>query len=254
MTSSEVYKSDQPLIRPRIGLLEDSDPEASALQEVLSANGFDVVRQSSGTKMLEMLRQESFDALILDWNLPDISGFEVLRRIRSSASSANLPTLMLTAQTGEFETVQALEGGANDYITKPWRSFELVARIRVLLRPQRPSPDQLAAYLHGYSFDSSRHLVCFREHEVSLSSKEFNVALILFRHMDRPVSRAQLMQSVWHGQVSTGRTIDTHVSRVRTKLDLTAESGFTLHSIHGIGYRLNRLSDRALAGHVHSTE
>ena len=229
------------LVRPRIALLEDSPDEARAFVDLLAAHDCDVLHQRSGSDFLDMLRHESFDLLVLDWNLPGMTGLDVLRELRSGDEWTDVPVLMLTARTSELETVQALEGGANDYLAKPWRPYELVARIRVLTRRSHAQAQHGVEVHLGFEFDTARQTVRGHGRDLTLPCKEFNVALLLFRQAGRPLSRAHLQQAVWHGQSTSGRTVDTHISRLRAKLGLTRENGFRLQSIHGIGYRLEHL-------------
>jgi len=240
--SSVSYKSgDAQAARRRIALLEDSPAEAQAVMELLANNGHEVVHQKRGEAFLEMLQHDSFDILILDWSVPDLSGYGVLRRVRDDLRS-NVPVLMLTARDGEFEVVQALNGGANDYLVKPWRPFELLARLQVLLRsvgaqPVEPRDDEI----EGWHFSAARQTIRNGAEEFRLPLREFEVARLLFRHLGRPLSREHLNQALWAGQAAS-RTIDTHVSRVRTRLGLTIDRGFQLQAVYGFGYRLDRIA------------
>lgn len=236
------YKSsDAQAARRRIALLEDSPAEAQAVIELLLNNGHEVAHQKRGEAFLEMLRRDSFDILILDWSVPDLSGYAVLRHVRDDLRS-NVPVLMLTARGGEFEVVQALNGGANDYLVKPWRPFELLARLQVLLRSvgsqsAEPRNDEI----EGWHFSAARRTVRNGDEEFRLPLKEFEVARLLFRHLGQPLSREHLNQALWAGQAAS-RTIDTHVSRVRTHLGLTIDRGFQLQAVYGFGYRLDRVA------------
>lgn len=228
----------------RVALLEDSPEEAQALKELLGANGVEVRHQTRAETFLNMLRRDSFDVLILDWNLPDATGYEVLRKVRDDLG-LSIPVLMLTARSGEFEIVQALSGGASDYVIKPWRPFELLARLKVLMRG--PVSAQRAPYqevIEGWCFDAAQRQVSHGEVAVRLAGKEFEVARLLFRHLGRSVSREHITQTVWGGDAPS-RTVDTHVSRVRVRLGLTAANGFQLQSIYGFGYRLDRVAPGA---------
>ena len=243
--STVTYKSGQPqmqVMRVRVAFLEDSPEEATAVQNLLAQNGYDVFHQSNGKDFLDMLRQDTFDLLMLDWNVPNLSGYEVLRRVRDELRS-NVPAMMLTGRGGEFEVVQALIGGADDYLTKPWRPHELLARITALVRRahQQSAPSQHDE-IEGWQFDNVQKIVSYDGQQMQkLTPKEFDVARLLFRHLGRPLSREHLKNSVWAEDVNM-RTIDTHVSRVRTRLALTVEHGFQLQAIYGFGYRLDRVS------------
>lgn len=232
--------SDQRGLRSRVALLEDTAAEADAVIGLLGGNGHDVVHMTTGGALLEALRRESFDVLILDWNLPDISGYEVLRRVRVDLHY-NVPVLMLTARGSEFDVVQALNGGASDYLSKPWRPFELLARIQVMLRGTLPANagETKEEEIDGWRFNGVHRTVTDGKTVAKMTHKEFELARLFFRHLGRPLSRRQIVDAVWGGEASL-RTLDTHVSRVRTGMALTIENGYSLSSVYGFGYRLDR--------------
>jgi DNA-binding response OmpR family regulator len=226
--------------RLRVALLEDSIDEADTVKDLLRRNAHDVAHLANGDAFYDMLQRDSFDLLMLDWNVPGLSGYEVLRRVRGDMNS-NVPVLMLTARAGEFEVVQALNGGADDYLVKPCRPFELLARINVLMRRLTvQTPAQSVEQIEGLNFDAAQRVVTRNGVEAKLTHKEFEVARLLFKHFGSPLSRKHLNQAIWNGD-AVARTIDTHVSRVRTQLGLTVENGFQLQAVYGFGYRLERL-------------
>jgi DNA-binding response OmpR family regulator len=232
-------RSRQAAPRLRVALLEDSAEEAAAVIDLLDRNDCDVLHRTTAAAFLDLLRADSFDVLILDWNLPDLAGYAVLRKVRDNLRSS-VPVLMLTARGGEFEVVQALNGGANDYLVKPWRRFELLARLQAMVRAAvREHGGYTVETIEGWVFDRGRHGVFDGPVFHQLTGKEFEVARLLFLHMGRPLSREHLRASIWIDDVLS-RTIDTHVSRVRTKLALTVANGFTLQALYGFGYRLDR--------------
>ena len=236
--------------RPRVGLLEDTAADRRLVQELLEDNGFELKTQATGAAFLKMLQRESFDILVLDWNVPDMTGFEVLRRVRAG-EQGSVPVMMLTARTGEFETVQALNGGADDYMGKPYRPFELLARLQVLLRRRTQKQGRGVETIEEMQFDPVRFTVLRNgQPPVLLSHKEFEVARLLFLHMGRPLSRTHLHASVWNDSAASTRTIDTHISRVRQKLGLTVDFGYQLQSLYGFGYRLDRVQTRQVGPQV----
>lgn len=228
-------------VRRRVALLEDSSEEALAVQNLLQAHALDVYHRSRAEDFCTLLRCDSYDALILDWNLPDSTGYEVLHFLRNSLH-LKTPVLMLTARTGESEVADALDSGANDYLQKPWRPLELLARLRALMkRSQASVSNSTDEWIDGWHFDPADCRVHRGTESFQLVRKEFDLARLLFRHLGQPLSRAHINRVVWSGGAET-RTIDTHVSRVRIGLKLTAENGYVLKSIYRFGYRLDRLA------------
>lgn len=226
----------------RVGLLEDSPIEAEGITRLFEENGFKVVRRSSGMDFLKLLELESFDLLVLDWNVPDLSGIEVLYTVRDSMQIAT-PVLMLTSRSSEYDVVQALNRGADDYLQKPWKPFELIARMNALLRRLNIAKLQQDEHYSEFFLEQKLMQVSYRDRVVKLSQKEFLLFQLLIRHMGSPVSRAHIMQSVWNGDKLEDRTLDVHISRLRNKLDLNMRNGFSLASIYGYGYRLEKLAD-----------
>lgn len=226
----------------RVGLLEDNSTEAEAITRLFKENGYIVEKRSSGADFLKLLMSESFDILVLDWNVPDLSGIEVLYQLRDSMRLAT-PVLMLTSRVSEYDVVQALNRGADDFLQKPWKPFELVARVNALMRRQRYILVQHDERYSGFVLAQKTTEVSREDITVKLSYKEFLLFQLLIRHLGSPVSRAHIVQSVWNGENLEARTIDVHISRLRNKLGLTMNNGFSLTSIYGYGYRLEKLAN-----------
>ncbi len=175
----------------------------------------------------------AFDAVLLDMRLPDMTGLAVLERLSNRAP----PVVMLTGMTEETGLIRAFELGVHDYVFKPFRASELVARIRGLVRRTRPKRGDEDTGITGTAL--------LTEHPAypSLTEKERGCAEILLAQLGQTVSRDTLRRQVWRGhQAVTSRSIDTHVSRVRTKLGLVPSAGFELASVYGVGYRLQKLA------------
>jgi DNA-binding response OmpR family regulator len=226
----------------RIALLEDNQIESSALVRLFQDNGYKIISCSLGVEFLKLLKRESFDLLILDWNVPDHSGIEVLHLLRH-VQNLMTPVMMLTNRCSEYDIVQALNRGADDYLQKPWQPFEIIARANALLRRQHYVKVQQDESYSNFTLDSKLNQVTHKGKTVRLSNKEFLLAQLLFRHLGSPVSRAHITQTVWNNIHVEARTLDVHVSRLRQKLNLTMEEGFCLTSIYGYGYRLEKLTD-----------
>lgn len=230
----------------RAVLLDDSRAEAMAFMALASAGGWAVSWCEDGAELLRLMEKDSFDLVLLDWQLPGMSGYEVLLRLRERWPTQ--PVLMLTVNGSEADVVRALHNGADDYVTKPWRPHELLARMQRAVKPKVAAShgDQYPEQMLGLSFDAIRgHVFLADGEEIKLQRREFEVARVLFRHEGQVVSRSHLLNAVWHEKADDAeggtRKVDTVVSRVRQKLKLTSEYGFILRSEWGVGYRLDAI-------------
>lgn len=224
--------------RNRIGLLEDDPDQSRILTHWLNAAGYQVKVYPDAESFRSGYLHGSADLLILDWNLPEESGLSVLRWLRASGSV--LPVLFLTARHDEADVVVALQEGADDYVGKPARHDELLARVKALLRrtaQNRSEEDDIAPY----RIDVMRRRIERDGQEITLTDREFDLALFLFRRHGRVISRETLLEHIWNisGEAPT-RTVDTHVSRLRKKLELSGEHGWRLSAVYQHGYRLER--------------
>lgn len=213
----------------KILLIEDDKALNQSLKDYLSAELFDV---SSVHSYAEALAKDirNFDLLILDWNLGDGQGLDLMRVWRSNGSQK--PILFLTAKADIADKVLSLESGANDYVTKPFEPRELLARIRVQLRDRSSNATNFS--VGEIHFDLSLRKVTFRKQEVQLSKTEYELLYFLARNSEKVFSREELLREVWgYNNFPTTRTVDTHILQLRNKF----EPGF-FETIHGIGYRL----------------
>ena len=223
----------------RIALLEDDPDHGAQLQALLEGGGHRVHLFTRGRPLLNRLAHESFDVIVLDWVVPDLSGFDVLRTIRSQTVS-DTPVLFLTHRDSEADVVAALEGGADDFLVKPARERELLARITALGR-RGPDREAGADVLETgpIRIDIGRREITRDGTPVDLTPREFDVAVFFFRNPGKLVSRSHLMEVVWGRSTDVSlRTVDTHVSRLRSALALTAECGVRMSPVYGHGYRL----------------
>ncbi len=231
----------------QVALLEDDPVQATLVSGWLEEAGHACAVFERARPYVDSLRRRSFDLIVIDWGLPDIPGDEVLVQVRE-ALGWSVPVLFITSRDREEDVVDALARGADDYMTKPVRRAETLARVTALLR--RVMPD---AGSHGilefepFRFDTRNGMVARSGEQVELTSREFALALYLFRNAGRLLSRAQLLESVWGQRADlTTRTVDTHVSRVRRKLPLDPAFGWRIRSIYQHGYRLESVaSERA---------
>jgi len=229
----------------RIAILEDDPDQLALLQRWLVQDGHDVHGYVSGREAMTRATRESFDMFVLDWQVPDVSGPEVLQWLRSNVSR-QVPILFVTVRDSEQDIVFALESGADDYMIKPARQSELLARVHALLRRAYPREENQQMSFPPFEIDAKRGEIRRDGNKVELTPKEFDLAVVLFRNIGRLMSRGHLQESVWgrSGDLAT-RTVDTHVSQVRKKLDLRAESGYRVVPVYNYGYRLEQCDTAA---------
>jgi DNA-binding response OmpR family regulator len=231
----------------RIALLEDDDNQAQWMTHVLEQAGHSVRAFATGRALLTDLSHESYDVLVLDWEVPDGSGLESLQAFRSRRDGVT-PVLFLTHRDSEEDIVLALSAGADDYVVKPPRERELLARIAALGRRSLSDRAESLLAVPPYEFDLQARVASLRGVPIELSPREFALALFLFQRLGTVVSRAHVLETVWgRGANTTTRTVDTHVSRLRTALALGPENGVRLSPVYGYGYRLESVADRANA-------
>ncbi len=221
----------------------DDDPEVRQfITSALSEAGYSCVTMSNGREVVSELRRDTFDLLLLDWNMPGMTGLEVIQWSQENLDPVP-PAIVLTSRTDKADIVHALEAGADDFIVKPESADVIVARVGAALRRSRlrRGPDFIET--HGpYKFDKLAVSVRVDDAEISLTAKEFALAQLFFRNINRPLSRGYIMQRIWGSVVDLPtRTLDMHVSRLRSKLELRPERGYGLQTVFGYGYRLDGL-------------
>jgi two-component system copper resistance phosphate regulon response regulator CusR len=222
----------------RILIVEDEARIASFLEKGLRANGFATDIAEDGAEALARMRVGSFDLVVLDLGLPGKDGFEVLRELRELGST--LPVVILTARDSVRDTVVGLEGGADDYITKPFRFEELLARVRVRLRGERAAEPTVLRN-GDVVLDLRTRQVVVEGNALDLSAREFALAEVFFRHPGQVLSREQLLSQVWGYDFDPGsNVVDVYVGYLRKKLGKDR-----VVSVRGMGYRLERGSPPA---------
>ena len=222
--------------------LVDDDAEFNASAEhALSAAGFQCVAFREGREFLNAAQRTNFDAVLLDWNMPGLSGLDVVKELRGALACA-VPILMVTVRSADHEVVEGLNAGADDFVVKPAASEVLVARLRAILR--RGGREEMAAVedYGPYRFDTRRVQAARDGAWLDLTTREFWLARLLFQNLGKPVARSFLIQKVWgHADGVESRTLDAHISRLRRKLDLRPARGFRLAMVYGYGYRLEAI-------------
>lgn len=224
----------------KILIVEDEESFSEALSFLLTKEGFTVTVAENGRAALEVFKTEAFDLVLLDLMIPEVSGTEVCRAIRTTSS---VPIIMLTAKDSEIDKVVGLELGADDYVTKPYSSRELVARIKAVLR--RGSSEESKEATHagiisaaGIQIDIERHHVTNKGLQVSLPLKEFELLEFLMRNAGRVLTRGQLIDRVWGGDYyGDTKTLDVHIKRLRSKIEEDPANPQLIQTIRGLGYK-----------------
>lgn len=232
-----------------IASVEDDAIQGELIQSILTKTGYRCTLHTKGRDLLAVLaRSHDYDLLLLDWELPDLTGFDILRWVRSNLGQS-LPVIFITNRGEETDLVSALQAGADDYLVKPVREAELLARIQALVRRTSTLPLLETPFQCGpYSVDPANGRIELHGELVELAPKEFELALLFLRNPGHLFSRDVLSSSVWNRDIpATSRTIDTHLSNIRRKLQFKPENGVRLTASYALGYRLELLGDDDLS-------
>lgn len=221
------------------------DDEAAIRQMVclaLAQAGYECVEAGDVNEAHGRIVNDAPDLVLLDWMLPGTSGFEYARRLRREKLTRNLPVIMLTAKAEEGDKVRCLESGADDYITKPFSTRELIARINALLRRQAPLTAETSVEVDGLSLDPVTHRVSANGKDLSLGPTEFRLLHFFMTYPERVHSRERLLNGVWGDNVYVEeRTVDVHIRRLRKALTPTAHDRL-IQTVRGAGYRFSAQS------------
>jgi two-component system, OmpR family, response regulator RegX3 len=221
----------------RVLVVEDEESFSDALSYMLRKEGFEVAVTPTGHEALDEFDRTGADLVLLDLMLPGLPGTEVCRQLRSRSS---VPVIMLTAKDSEVDKVVGLELGADDYVTKPFSSRELVARIRAVLRRGAEPAELVPAVLEAgpVRMDVERHVVSVGGEPVRLPLKEFELLEFLLRNAGRVLTRGQLIDRIWGGDyVGDTKTLDVHVKRLRAKIEPDPAQPMYLLTVRGLGYK-----------------
>jgi two-component system, OmpR family, response regulator RegX3 len=223
-----------------IGIAEDDRDQLALLQLWLEEAGHSTRGSATTVAFIDTLKREQFDLLLIDWMLPDGTGGELIQWVRGNLGWET-PVLVVTARDDEETVVQALQAGADDYVVKPPKVAELLARLAALGRRGR-SVGLPVLRLGAFELDIGRQRLSLDGEAMTLTQKEFDLSAYLFQNPGKLLSRDHLLNKIWgiHAEVDT-RTVDTHISRLRKKLGLDGSKGWKLVPIYGVGYRFERV-------------
>jgi len=224
----------------KILVVEDEESFSEALSYLLGREGFEVIVADSGSKAIEEFDRVGADLVLLDLMLPGLSGTEVCRQLRQRS---DVPIIMLTAKDSEVDKVVGLELGADDYVTKPYSSRELVARIRAVLRRNsdlgESEPESGTLTVGPVRLDTERHVVAINGNTVQFPLKEFELLEYLMRNCDRVLTRTQIIDRVWGSDyVGDTKTLDVHIKRLRAKIEVDPANPIYIQTVRGLGYKM----------------
>ena len=227
-----------PTDQPTVLLVEDEPAQREVLAYNLEAEGFRVTRAENGEEALLLVDEGAPDVIVLDWMLPNVSGIEVCRRLKTRADTRGVPIIMLSARSEEVDRVRGLETGADDYVVKPYSVVELMARIRAQLRRTRPATVGERLQFEDIVLDAETHRVTRAEMPVKLGPTEFRLLSTFMEKPGRVWSREQLLDRVWGRDIYVDtRTVDVHIGRLRKAL-CQHGGGDPVRTVRGAGYAL----------------
>ncbi len=225
--------------KPYILIVEDEAPLVTLLRYNLEKQGFRVEDAGDGGEALTRITEAAPDLLLLDWMLPTMSGIEVCRQLRRRPATRTLPIIMLTARAEDQDAVRGLDTGADDYITKPFSTEALIARIRALLRRSGSVPQKLKLSFHDISLDPASHRVIRNGRALHLGPTEFRLLEFFLRHPKRVFSREDVLNAVWGRDIHVEpRTVDVHIRRLRKAINGPGEMD-VVRTVRAAGYALD---------------
>ena len=228
----------------RIAYLEDDMAQAELVTHWLKEAGHNCIHMASGREFMSLLRRDTSDILVLDWEVPDMNGYAVLEEVRASGNRT--PVLFATQRDDESSIVGALTQGADDYMVKPTKQAELLARIAALGRRAGVSDmdDETALTVGPWTVDRSRRQILLADEPVKLTDKDYELASYLFQNVGKLMSRGHLLEKVWGIMTPIeSRTVDVHISRIRRSLQIRPERGYRIKTVYQHGYRLEPIEE-----------
>ncbi len=228
----------------RIAYLEDDMAQAELVTHWLQEAGHNCIHLANGRDFMSLLRRDTFDILVLDWEVPDMNGYAVLEEVRASGNRT--PVLFATQRDDESSIVGALSQGADDYMVKPTKQAELLARITALGRRAGVAEmdEEKALTVGPWVVDRARRQILLDEDPVKLTDKDYELASYLFQNVGKLMSRAHLLEKVWGIMTPIeSRTVDVHISRIRRSLQIRPEQGYRIKTVYQHGYRLEPIEE-----------
>ena len=225
-------------MKPFIVIAEDEQAVSELLRYNLEAEGYETAIANDGDEAMLLIDERIPDLMLLEWMVPEISGIEICRRVRTRQETANLPIIMLTARTEEADRIRGLETGADDYVTKPFSTNELMARVKAVLRRIRPALMDDRIEVGDIQIDRSTHSVMRGGKDIHLGPTEFRLLEYFAQHPGRVFSREQLLDGVWGSDVYVeARTVDVHIGRLRKAL-MSQGGNNPIRTVRSAGYSL----------------
>jgi two-component system phosphate regulon response regulator PhoB len=221
---------------PKILIVEDEPEIREMIRFALEPKGFTLSEADNAQDARKLLAANNYDLILMDWMLPGRSGLELTKELKQKSPDST-PIILLTAKADEADKVIGLDSGADDYITKPFSTKEMVARIKAVLRRSSGSTEQHALAFHGLAIDPVKHLVLVNDAPIHLSPAEYRLLFFFMSHPERAYSRSQILDQVWGNDVYVDeRTVDVHIRRLRKLLTPSSHHQF-IQTVRGVGYR-----------------
>lgn len=219
-----------------IYLVEDDDSIRELMVYTLQASGFEARGFPEGDGFWKQMKMESPELVMLDIMLPGEDGIRMLKKLKASPETADIPVIMATAKDSEYDTVVGLDSGADDYLAKPFGMMEMVSRIRAVLRRSTPKQAPRQIQCGKIAIDEDKHTVTVQNRKIGLTLKEYELLKLLAKHPQQVFTREHLLTSVWGNEfLGETRTVDVHIGTLRTKLDVC---GNQIQTVRGVGYKM----------------
>ena len=241
-TQNSQYSQASKMGFNKILIVDDEPAIRDMLRMALELDGNICIEAASAIEAMPLIVDEQPDLILLDWMMPEVSGLELVRRLKRDDVLKEIPVIMLTAKTDEQNAVSGLDAGADDYISKPFRPRELISRIKAVLRRSDQGAESEPLTVEGLSLDPLGHRVFIDEKLVSMGPTEFKLLKFFMTHPERAYSRGQLLDQVWGNNVYVEeRTVDVHIRRLRKALDqgVGSDYGKFIQTVRGTGYRFS---------------